>query len=728
MLKKLFIAGFFFTNPFFIFAQNENNERIDTLPEVNVKNAWANENTPITFKNLSKESLEKFDFGQDLPFILQSTPSVVASSDAGTGIGYTGFRIRGNDPTRVNVTINGIPYNDPESHSVYWVDLPDIFSSTENIQIQRGVGTSTNGAGAFGSSINLNTNVLKQNREANIKFGIGSFGTKRMTVMLNSGLKNGFAAEFKISKINSNGYIDRASSDLLSGDIGLTWVGKKNSFRVNIIDGGERTYQAWNGLPIQFLDSKRTYNSAGTERQSSPYENQVDRYQQTHFQLFYKHEFNQRSNLNFAFYATFGKGFYEEYKGNTSVKKYGLQTKDTINAVQRRWLKNALYGVVFGYHYEKNIYDFTVGGGFNRYDGLHFGEVIWNSKKLVALNNHRWYEDNAVKYDGNIYAKLTKKWNTKLLSYLDLQFRNIDYSTIGNDQYFSDISQKVYLPFFNPKAGFSYLINSKTTSYVSFGIANREPNRDDYVQSSEFNRPKSEQLRNIEIGVKRQEKNWFLQTNLYYMGYKNQLVLTGEINDIGAYNRVNVPKSYRAGIEFDATAKFHHLTVNGNLTLSQNKILNFEEFIDNWDSLYQEKINLGKTDIAFSPNTIAALNLTYDFSKNIQVFLNNKLVGKQFLDNSSSSVASLPSYFSNDLIVFYQFQFKNKIKSSVSFLINNILNQKYSSNGWSYHYISDGFDPTSSNPYSVKDGKTFRDIGLFPQAGRNYMLNFTIKF
>ena len=710
------------------FAQNQPFAKSDSLPEILIKSAWASDATPVTFKNFTKESLEKNDFGQDLPYLLQNTPSVVATSDAGTGIGYTSFRIRGSDPTRINVTVNGIPYNDAESHAVYWVDMPDIFSSTESIQIQRGVGTSANGSGAFGASINLNTNTLQLKPAVKIKIGAGSFGTKRATFQASSGLRKGFAVDLKMSKILSNGYIDRASSDLFSYDFGVSWLGKNNSLRFNFIDGRERTYQSWYGLPIQLLDTLRTYNPAGTERATKPYENQVDSYRQTHYQFFYKQKISSNSGFNVALYATKGRGFYEEYKAQKVLANYKIISADTSDLVQRRWLDNWLTGLVFGYHYAKNKVDFTLGGGANRYTGNHFGEVIWAEKMTtLAKNPARWYEDVGVKTDANIYAKINYTISSKLTSYVDLQVRNITYSFVGKDRNLNDISQRDALFFFNPKFGFSYKLNEKNSVYSSFGIANREPNRDDYVQSSEASRPKSEQLRNVEIGWKYQTKNAFFSSNLYYMNYKNQLVLTGKINDIGAYNRVNVAKSFRAGLELDAAYKWKKWSVEGNLTLSQNKISDFTSYVDNWDSGSQNESKIGKTDIAFSPNIIAAATLNYQLNKNISCSLSNKYVGKQYIDNTKNEVASLAAYFTNDFRLSYDFFVAKKYKTSISFQINNFLNKEYSSNAWTYNYISTGFDPRSSNLYTVKDGNSYRDIGLFPQAGRNYMLNLILN-
>ncbi len=715
-----------------VLAQSKERIQGDSLPQILVKNTWATDFTPVTFKNFTAQKLEKNDFGQDLPYLLQNTPSVVVTSDAGSGVGYTGFRIRGSDPTRVNVTVNGIPYNDAESQQVYWVDMPDIFSSTESVQIQRGVGTSANGAGAFGASINLNTNTLQLEKGAEIKTTIGSFGTKRLTLKRATGIHKGFSMDAKFSKINSDGYIDRASSDLMAYDFGLSWVGKKNSLRFNFIDGHERTYQAWYGLPIQLLDTQRTFNPAGTEKADSPYANQVDDYAQTHYQLFYNQVITNTINFNIADFATKGKGFYEEYKHEQALAdKYGIVSKDTSDAVQRRWLDNWFYGTVWGLHYQKNKMDATLGGGYTVYDGNHFGTLIWSAVPQKNTNfPHRWYADNGLKKDFNVYGKINYLLHPKLNAYVDLQYRKVSYDFIGQDQNKKELAQSVSLNFFNPKVGLMYVIDSKSSIYTTFGIANREPNRDDYVQSSPESRPKSERLQNLEIGWKYQTKKAYFNANIYDMHYQNQLVLTGEINDVGAANRVNVLKSYRVGLELEAGYAWKKWIANANLTLSQNKILNFVQYVDDWDTGEQHREGIAKTNIAYSPNVIGSYELEYHFSKKLNISFLGKHVGKQYLDNSSSEVASLAAYHLNDVRASYDFAFTKKIKASLSLQVSNIFDQHYSSNAWTYAFRSANYDPTPDDPYSIKERNAgnYRLVGLFPQAGRNFLVGFKIKF
>ncbi len=709
-----------------IFAQNQVQEKSDSLPEIFVKSAWASDFTPVTFKNYDQKALQKNDFGQDLPYLLQNTPSVVVTSDAGMGVGYTGFRVRGSDPTRVNVTINGIPYNDAESQQVYWVNMPDIFSSTESIQIQRGVGTSTNGAGAFGASINLNTNTLQAEKSAEIKTSMGSFGTRRLTLKGATGVHKGFSIDAKFSKIISDGYIDRAASDLMSYDFGLSWVAKNSSFRFNFIDGHERTYQSWYGLPIQLLEANRTFNLAGMEKMGEPYANQVDDYGQSHYQLFYNQVFTNKIKLNVATFATKGRGFYEEYKANKALADFALGS-DTSDLIQRRWLDNWFYGTVWGLNFKNEKLDATLGGGYNIYDGNHFGEVIWTAKKQAIGLPSTFYKQNALKKDFNIYGKINYLINSKSLTYLDLQYRTVHYDFLGKANNGQDAPQSVSMPFFNPKIGFSHKINAKSSIYTTFGMASREPNRNDFVQSSTESRPKAETLQNLEIGTKYQTQNNYFNANIYLMNYKNQLILTGKINDIGAYNRTNVAKSYRLGLELDGGFAWKKFDVNANLTLSQNKILDFEEYIDNWTTGVQEKRFYKKTNIAFSPDVIASMDFKYNFSKSISASFLSKYVGKQYIDNTKNELASLSPYFINDLRLNYDFSWKKMKNVDFIFQLNNVFNQKYSSNAWTYAFNSPDFDPTTSDAYSVKDGNIYRQIGLFPQAGRNFMLSLRVK-
>lgn len=535
--------------------------RIDTLPTrflepVEITALRANEKTPFAKTNLSGAEISKLNVGQDLPFIMNFTPSMVVSSDAGNGVGYTYLKLRGSDASRINVTLNGIPYNDAESQGTFFVDLPDIASSSSSMQIQRGVGTSTNGAGAFAGSINLSTNgnVYKKNIELNNTFG--SYNTFRNTLKFNSGLlKNNFLVDARLSRISSDGYVERASTKLYSGFLSVAHISPKNSFRYNLFSGKETTYQAWNGIEEQTLKTNRRFNSAGTERSGTPYENEVDDYLQTHNQFFFNHQFNNNWKSSVALFYTRGKGYYEQYKADQELPKYGLDwyitPVDTIKStdlVRRLWLDNHFYGTVFSLQYDSEKTQFIFGGNANRYNGDHYGKIIWNKANVPISASYNYYLHDAHKTDLSAYAKLTREVFPFTNVYVDVQVRNVDYKINGFKNNPDIIIGKQYT-FFNPKAGIAYNKNGLQL-YASFARANKEPNRDDF-EANVNDIPKPETLNDIEFGLKKANKAFTVGANAFYMFYDNQLVLTGKINDVGAYTRQNVKNSYRYGLELE---------------------------------------------------------------------------------------------------------------------------------------------------------------------------------
>ena len=545
--------------------------------ELIVSATRAGEKTPMTYTNVSKKELEKNNLGQDVPFLLKYTPSVVVSSDAGTGIGYTGIRVRGSDPSRINVTINGIPLNDSESQGTFWVDLPDFASSADNIQIQRGVGTSTNGAGAFGASINLNTSKVHKEAYAQISNSVGSFNTLKNNIQVGSGLiKDHFTFDARLSQIKSDGYVDRAEVDLNSYYVSAAYIANKTSIRLNAFSGHEITYQAWNGLPAQFSENEllifdtvgirlnngnlRRYNPSGTEKANgAPHDNEVDDYRQTHYQALINHQFNDKLNFSGALHYTKGEGFFEQYKGGEDLVDYGLDNvvlgNDTITStdlIRRRWLDNDFYGFTYALKYSPAKFDFTLGGGWNIYKGKHFGEVIWAQYMSNGEQGHRYYDNDAEKTDFNIFGKINIQLIDKLYGYADLQFRRVDYEFLGLDANGSQLGTNASLNFFNPKLGLTYEWHNNTQLYASFAVGNREPNRSDYTESSPTSRPSHETLYNTELGIRQNFRNTIWAINGYLMQYKNQLVLTGQLNDVGEYTRTNVDDSYRIGVELEA--------------------------------------------------------------------------------------------------------------------------------------------------------------------------------
>ena len=741
------LSLFTFLGPLSINAQNTVPKPVDTLKtidlqQVTVTATMATAATPMTFTNLSKEQIRRADFGQDIPYLLKNTPSVVETSDAGGGIGYTGLRIRGSDATRTNVTIDGIPLNDAEGQGVYWVDLPDLAGSTSMIQIQRGVGTSTNGAGAFGATINLITNGLRSEKYLNYTGGVGSFGTLRNSISAGTGLMNHkFAVDMKLSSIMSDGYVDRAASNLQSLYLSGLYLFKNGSLKLKLMSGKEKTYQSWYGIPTSYLDSLRTYNPAGTEKSDSPYANQIDNYQQTHVHLVYNQQFLTNWRGNISAHYTRGEGYYEEYKANQKLKKYNeLLPNDTTDLVRRLLLANDFYGSVFSATYEKNGLEWTTGGGFNEYDGAHFGIVNWYKTLKInpnLFNGPRFYKSTAKKTDFNMYSKINAPITKQLNGYLDLQLRTINYATSGNDRKKRDVTRAANYTFFNPKFGLNYKYTEGSRFYASFAIANREPNRNDLTDAEKTNQPVSERLFNTEIGWKRQLKTANFGINFYKMNYKNQLAITGQINDIGEQIRANITDSHRQGIELEAAIKLsNQLIFNTNATFSQNEIRNFTEKIDNWDTGNQALINRGTTDLALSPNAVFNAELNYLIVKNNKSELSFtpsvKYVGKQYLDNSSNENTVLNAFNYTNFQLFYSNKFnKNKtIKSmTIKLLIANVFNQKYVNNGWTYRFISPSYDPRPDDAYARSEGKDVYNLsGFFPQAGRHYSLGVSLDF
>lgn len=713
------------------------------LDAVIVTSTRVDENSTMTYSSVSKEDLAKQNMGQDLPFLLNSLPSVVTTSDAGAGVGYTGIRIRGSDATRVNVTINGIPVNDAESQGTYWVDLPDIASSIDNIQLQRGVGTSTNGAGAFGGSMNIETTKLNPKPYGEYNGAGGSFGTLKNTVQAGTGLLNNqFAMDVRLSKINSNGFIDRASSDLGSYYLSGAYYGKKSLVKFITFSGVEETYQAWNGIPESRLrgdrqgmldyivrngldaeDSANLVNSNSRTYNQFTYKNQVDHYRQTYYQLHSSHSFTPFFNLNTALHYTKGLGYYEEYRKGDNLSDYGLDPvilgSDTItqtNLVRRRWLNNDFYGVTFSGNYD-NKKDFAacIGGAVNRYVGSHYGEIIWAQYASNSQNHDRYYADTASKSDMTFYAKMSYQVIKGLHVYADLQYRSINYSFLGFDDSLKNVTQSAQLGFVNPKAGINYSFNPNIQLYFSYSKGSKEPGRDDYTQSSPSSRPLPEKLNDLELGYRHKVKKMAWSINLFDMLYKDQLVLTGEINDVGAYNRTNVKTSYRRGIEAEFEWQLiKKLSWSMNATLSQNKIEKFAEYIDNYDSTAQRVVQHPNTDIAFSPKIIAKSILSYSPIKGAEIAFNTTYVGQQYLDNTQDESRKLDAYLVNDLRLSYSFHTKLIPEIGFSVSVMNLFNEEYESNGYTWGYIYGGIH-TVENFY-------------YPQAGRNILAGIHVKF
>ena len=726
-----------------------------TLDEFEVTTNRVGEKSPVAHENISKEEIEVNNHGVDLPILLDQATSVVTTSDAGAGVGYTGIRIRGSDATRVNITINGIPFNDAESQGAYWVNMPDISSSTDDIQIQRGVGASSTGASAFGASINLSTlSTINANKPyGEISNSYGSFNTLKNTIKLGTGLIDGkWNFEGRLSKVASDGFIDRASSDLNSYYLSGSYLGEKTSIQAVVFSGQEVTYQAWNGIPLSFLennsDSGKTYNPY-------EYENEVDNYNQSHYQLHFTNKPNKNLKLNASLHYTRGIGYFEQYKGigqnaslnyfsQESLSDYGLQdvttnSGDTISEtdlIRRRWLDNHFYGIVYSAEYNADNFQFTLGGGANQYLGGHYGEVIWAQYASNSNIRHRYYDNDATKNDINVYGKLNYDLNSNFSAYVDLQQRFVSYDFTGLDQDGSELDQTSEMSFFNPKVGFNYSLNEKTSLYAFAGLGNKEPSRDDFTESTPNNRPSHESLLDIELGYRYFSETVSFSANFYNMQYNNQLILTGELNDVGSAVRVNIPDSYRRGLELTGSFQLmDKLLWRVNATFSENKIAEFNEFIDNWDTGVKDSVTHTNTNIAFSPSITGGSQLIFTPFNSVEngkldLALVTKYVGDQFIDNTSSEYAKLDAYLVNDFRVSYTVKTKLFKEIVISSWVRNLFNQNYISNAWVYRFNTTG-DPTAYDPYANSEGSgtdSYNQIGAFNQAGINFFIGLKLKF
>ena len=689
------------------------------IQPVEISSTRLNKDAPFPSTTLSGKELHKKNLGQDLPVLLKETPSVVTTSDAGAGVGYTGIRIRGSDATRTNVTINGIPVNDAESSGTFFVDIPDLASSTGSVQIQRGAGTSTNGAGAFGATVNISTNEYHDTAYADINSSYGSFNTWKNTVKAGTGLLNGhFTFDARLSKITSDGYIDRASSSLRSFYTSLAYFNKKTSVRLNVFSGKEKTYQAWDGVPEDSLKTHRTYNELGLMPDGNYYDNETDNYEQDYYQLFLNREINVHNNFNIALFLTRGKGYYEEYKSNRDYAAYGLPDpvigNDTIsstNLIHRQWLDNYFYGTVFSYNHSSSRFSWHIGGGWNEYDGKHYGNVIWSQYPID--HDYQWYNHPANKYDFNVFGKGDYVLTNNLKAFLDLQYRHVTYDINGFKDN-PDLIEHNLFDFFNPKAGLNYQLNERDRIYASYAVAHKEPNRDDF-EANQNELPQAEKLQDWEAGFEHDGVFWNINLNGYYMNYDNQLVLTGKMNDVGEYTRTNIPESYRLGMEISGTVHFAKIfDLQVNATFSNNKIRHYTSYIDNYDNGKQNVTQYDQTDISFSPSVISGAVLSASPVKSLLLSINEKYVGRQYLDNTSTINRSLNPYFINDFRATYTLT-PNWVKAiNLNVIVNNLFNVKYSSNGATYPYY--------------ENGELYNGNYYFPQAGINFLAGINVNF
>lgn len=725
---------------------NGDSLKIYNLEEVRIISIGKKDKVPMSYSNLDHNTIEDNNFGRDVPYLLTLTPSVTATSDAGTGIGYTSFRIRGIDANRINVTVNGVPLNDSESHGVFWVNTPDFASSLQDLQVQRGVGVSTNGAGAFGASVNMKTGYIPQKAYSEFNSTYGSFNTKKATLKIGTGkINDHFAFDGRISSVTSDGFIDRASVDLKSYMAEGAYFGDNMLIKLITFGGKELTYHAWDGVPTEVIASgNRTYNPSGNMGNGKFYEDQTDNYLQTHYQLSFLRQFTKTLNLNMAIHHTAGAGYYEEYKYNDEenyspvvLSKYLLkpfvngngETVENSDLVRRKHLDNDFYGTVFSFDYKPYKWDLSFGGGINRYDGNHWGVVRWikdYTNDPAFSPNHEYYRSKGEKIDGNIYLKSNYHLSNNLNLYGDLQYRFIDYSINGkNDKWdkrineMQDLKVDKQFKFFNPKAGVFYQINQYSNVYGSVAVAHREPNRNNYTDAGDNEKPVAERLTDYELCYHISNRQLSFGLNAYYMLYRDQLVLTGKVNEIGEPITSNVPDSYRAGLELTVDVKIiPNLSWSGNMTLSDNKIKNFTEYVEDWETGTAIN-NLGTVPIAFSPSTIIGSMFSYT-NKGFHAAFQSQYAGKQFMDNTGSNDRCIDAYFVNNLRVGYDFPNKKTFPHiGVNMMINNIFNNKYESYGYVWYTWYEG---------SGADRKRENDLRYFPQAGTNVMANVVVKF
>jgi len=701
-------------NQFFEFKLNVN---AITTEEIVITASRADEMTPSTQQTVSGAKLREYGSGKDLPVLLELTPSVVSNSDAGAGIGYTDFRIRGTDISRINVVINGVPLNDPESHSIFWVNMPDLVSSVDNIQIQRGIGTSSNGAAAFGASVNIQTTKFEPDPYAEISSSAGSFNSFSNTVKFGTGLVHGrWYADGRLSQVSSDGYIDRAFSNLKSYFFNAGYYGDKTIVRFTMMGGNEKTYQAWGGVPKDSLETNRTYNPYS-------YENETDNYAQSHFHLNMMHQHNAKLTFNATAFLITGAGYYEQYKENKKLSDYGLNPfsigVDTIkrsDLIQHKNLDNTFYGLNASMHFNSlKKTKISSGIAWNNYTNDHFGEIIWMQYAGDVPANHQWYFNTGHKQDYSAYVKGTYLLSKKVSLFGDVLYRHIDYEMNGLHDNLRDLTQNHSFDFFNPKAGVFISLNSNNECYASFAMAGREPTRSDFSEADPGEEIRQELLYDYEAGYNLKMKKLRLNVNVFYMDYKDQLILTGKINNVGKSVMTNVPESYRAGVEGVVLWKIaKKIEFEGNISLSQNRIKNFTEYVDDWDTGTQVSKDLGETDISFSPSVVSGAELRYTPLENLNLSLTSKYVGRQYIDNTSSFERSLNPWYVNNFNVSYRIHNFLWDEIELRFSVINLFDVQYESNAWVYRYYY--------------GGQEFVTDGYFPQAGRHFMVGIKLRF
>ena len=765
MKKYVLTVAFMVATSSIVFAQETAKDSLKNvnLQEVQVVSTRATAKTPVAFTNVTKDEISKQNTGLDLPFLLLNTPSVLTTSDAGAGIGYTSIRVRGTDASRINVTANGIPMNDSESHSVYWVNTPDLLSSLEDIQVQRGAGTSTNGSGAFGASINMRTQNTSVKPYAEVSGSYGSFNSHKETVRVGTGLLgNHWAFDARISNIGSDGYRDRASSDLKSYFAQASYFGESTTLKFITFGGREKTYHAWDGISLKKMEEDRTYNPNGVIKDDNEnkgnvigfYDDQIDYYRQTHYQLLLNQRLGNGWQLNAALHYTKGYGYYQEYKNGRTLKEYdlapyyepvfsatgeleGTNLIKKQNLIRKKIVDNHFGGGIFSFDYNKDRWAASIGGGANHYTNDHFGQVLWVKNYIGTLApDHEYYRNTGKKTEANIYAKANYQIVGGLHAYADMQYRYIKYTIDGtNDKWDWTASPERHqllnvndhFNFFNPKAGLFWQINANHSAYASFALVNKEPTRNNYTDGLFNSPPKPEKMYDYELGYTYRSERFTAGVNFYYMNYIDQLVLNGKLNEIGEPMAENVKHSYRMGVELSAGVKITRwLDWNVNATLSKNKIKDYVGYVsdydNNWEEMWtQTAIEVGDTHIAFSPKFMANSNIGVNFG-GFQAYLQTQYVSRQYLDNFGNKEDSIDPYCVSNLSASYTFNLPSIKNITVGATVYNLFNKKYVTNGYSQ----------TAAIYQQGDKETTAmlssDPRFYPMAGTNVLATVTLRF
>ena len=727
-------------------ARPEDSVRMYRLQEIEVTATRASGSTPVAYTDLSHEAIARNSYGFDIPSVLALTPSMIATNETGIGIGATSVRLRGTDATRLNVTINGVSMNNPDSHSMYWYDTPDLISSVGTMQIQRGAGISTNGTGAFGGAVNMSTAPLETEFGGDVSLSNGSNNTNKQAVQVSSGLMGGhWAVDARLTHIGSDGYIDRGATDLKSYMFQGAYYNGNTMLKLVSFGGKAKTYLTYNGVTKEDMKryGRRYHDSGQYVTSDGPfvladgthvdyYDDQTDNYLQINNQLVLSHRFNEKWTLNATGFYTYGYGFYKQYKDARTLSEYlniptDVAAGKEADLVREKIMRNHLGGLNASAAYSVRKLDLAFGGSYSYYSCPHWGVLDWVDGLEGSQIGGRWYDNDVDKHDANLFARANWSVAKGLRLFADLQYRYVSYQAWGvNDNYVSeevgmqpiDVDKQYH--FFNPRAGVSYTLAERNNFYLSFAVAQKEPTRSDFTDRYMFAEantyPSSEKLYDWELGYQYTAPRLSLGVNLYYMKYKDQLVPTGMVNDGSDALNTNVPDSYRRGVELSASWRATGwFTVGANATFSQTRIESYVDALKDSPTYGKE---LGDMTIAYSPDVIANAFLNFHH-RGFEAVFHTQHVGKQYFTNNENDALSLDAYCVTNLNLAYTFRTRSARSVRLGLLINNLFNAEYESNGYGYSYMD-----TWSGPAPVRIDEAY----YFPQAPLNVLANVTVKF